>query len=322
MKKLNIWIAVMVSVIFLPVLAQAAITDRIVAVVNDEIITMYELNDAFAPVQKKIDATYKGQDKAGLVNDTKAALLNRMIDGSLIEQEAKKGGIVIKDDEINEAINNLLVSRKITKDELVKLLEKDGTTLEAYSKELKLQMGRMKLVRREINTKLAVSDEEIGEYYRKNRDVFEGKEAVRIKQILLPFPPKIDAQGKANLRAEAEAIVKQLKSGEQFEFLAAKYSKGPADTSGGDLGFIERGLILPEVEDAAFHLPLEEISPIIESSIGFHIIKVIDKKGAGVKSLESVRDEIKEKILEEKAEKRYEEWIQELRKKSHIEIRI
>lgn len=88
------------------------------------------------------------------------------------------------------------------------------------------------------------------------------------------------------------------------------------------LGFIERGLILPEVEDAAFRLPLEEISPIIESSIGFHIIKVTDKKGAGVKSLESVRDEIKEKILEEKGEKRYEGWIQELRKKSHIEIRI
>ncbi|MBN1665187.1 MAG: peptidylprolyl isomerase [Deltaproteobacteria bacterium] len=322
MKKLSIWIAVTVLVAVMVSLVQAAQTDGIAAVVNNEIITLYELNEAFAPIQKKIDANYKGDNKAKLVSDTKEALLNRMIEGSLIEQETKKSGIVIKDEEVAEAINNILANRQITKDELAKLLEKDGMTLEAYTKDMKMQIGRMKLVRREINAKVSVADDEIGAYYSAHRDLFEGKEAVRIWQILLSFPTGAGAQGKADLKAEAEAVVKQLKSGERFEVLASKYAGGSAAAAGGDLGFIERGLILPEVEEVAFQLPLEEISPVIESSVGFHIIKITDKRGAGVKSMESVRHEIREKILEEKAEKRYGGWIQELRKKSHIEIRI
>jgi peptidyl-prolyl cis-trans isomerase SurA len=321
-KKLNIGMAVLVSCISLQIFAHAAVTDRIAAVVNDEIITLYEFNEAFLPIQKKIDSTYKGRDKEKIVADTKGAFLNRMVENSLIEQEAKKSGIVIKDEEVADTIKNILANRKISKEELAKILEKDGITFEAYSKELKTQLGRMRLVRREINAKVSVGDEEIGEYYRKHRDFFEGKESVRIKQILLQFPAKTDAQIKARLKADAEMLLKQLKSGESFDLLAVKYSNGPAAGSGGDIGFIERGLTLPAVENVAFSLGLEEISDVIESPIGFHIIKVIDKKGAGVKSIESVRDEIKEKILEEKAEKRYEEWIQELKKRSHIEIRI
>jgi len=322
-KKRNFWMILMVLMMtILPNWAHASSRQGIAAVVNDDIITIFDLNEAFAPVQKRIDATYQGQNKEKLVADTKMTLLSRLIDGLLIEQEAKKSGIVTKDEEVNDTIKNILVGRNITKNEFVKLLEKDGTTLDAYTKDLKTQLARMKLVRREINAKVSVSDQEIGEYYRKHRDVFEGKEAVRIKQILLAFPPNAAVQTKADLKAEAQSIVKELRSGESFEGVGARHAKNSSAVSGGDLGFIERGLVLPEVENVAFLLPLEEISDIIESSIGFHIIKVTDKKGAGVKSLESVRDEIKDKILEEKAEKRYESWIQELRKKSHIEIRI
>lgn len=322
MKKRKIWTAVMVLMLILSASAQAAIREGIAAVVNDEIITGYELNEAFAPIHRRIEATYKGQNKEKLVADTRLTLLNRMIDGMLIEQEAKKSGIVIKDEEVNGAIDNLLISRNMTKSDLVKALEKEGTTLDAYAKDLKTQRVRMRLVRREINAKVTVADEEIGDYYRMHRDFFEGKEAVRMKQILLTFPPNADAQMKAGLVAEAQKIAGRLKRGEPFEQIIAEYAKGPVAVSGGDLGFIERGIILPGVEDVAFRMPLAEISDIIESEIGLHIISVTDKKGAGVQSMESVRNEIKEKILEEKAEKRYEGWIQELRKKSHVEIRI
>ena len=101
---------------------------------------------------------------------------------------------------------------------------------------------------------------------------------------------------KEKLRADAEAIHKRLLNGEPFDLLSAKYSQGPAAAAGGDIGYIERGMILPEVEDVAFSLPLNQISGVIESPIGFHIIQVIDRRGAGLKAIESVREEIREKI--------------------------
>lgn len=322
LKKRKALIVLMAVSMLLTLSAQAAQKETIVAVVNDEVITSHELEEAFAPVLARIEAGYKGSNKEKVVSDTKKALLKRLIDGILIEQEAKKTGIVIKDEEVAETINNMLTTRKMTKDDLLKALEKDGVTLDAYTKDMKTQMVRMRLVRREINSRVMVTDDEIGAFYREHRDLYEGKEAVRIKQILLSFPPNCDAACKARLKASAEDIVAKIKSGESFETLAAQSSQGPAAATGGDLGFIERGVILPEVEEAAFRLAIDQVSPVIESPVGCHIVKVTDKRGAGAKSMESLRAEIREKILEEKAEKRYEGWILELRAKSHVEIRI
>jgi parvulin-like peptidyl-prolyl isomerase len=166
-----------------------------------------------------------------------------------------------------------------------------------------------------------ISDQEIGEYYNRHRDEYEGKEAVRIKQILLLIPKNADEETKAGIRNEAQQILKRAASGEPFDLLAMKYSQGPEAQQGGDIGFIEKGVIIPEVEKAAFSLPLEQISSVIESSLGFHIIKVIDKRGAGLKKIESVREEIKTKLEDEKLEKKYDEWISAVRKKSFIEKR-
>ncbi|MBN1383087.1 MAG: peptidylprolyl isomerase [Deltaproteobacteria bacterium] len=322
MKQHGIWTALLVWVMVWPSFSQAAMKDGIAAVVNEEIITIYELNRAFAPIRMKIDASYQGQKREDVVTQSKKAVLNRMINDMLIEQEAEKMGIVIREDEVNATIDDILRRQNITKNDLLKMLEKENLTLDDYKKDLKTQLARMRLLRREVNAKIAVSNEEIGEYYSKNREYFEGREAVRIKQVLLSFPRHIDEQGKAALQAEAQKIVNQLKSGESFEQLIANYSKDSFSLSGGDLGFVERGVILPDVEKVAFSLSLEEISDVIESPVGFHVIKVTDKKGAGAKSIELVRSEIQEKILSEKAEKRFEGFIEELRKKSHVEIRI
>jgi parvulin-like peptidyl-prolyl isomerase len=145
---------------------------------------------------------------------------------------------------------------------------------------------------------------------------------VRIKQILLLFPDKADGETKAKLRADTAMLLKRLRNGEPFEQIAAAYSQGPASSSGGDMGFIEKGSMLPEVEDAAFKLGINEVSDVVESPVGLHIIKLVDRRGAGIKPLEAVREEIQAGIENEKLGKKYEEWMEELRKKSHIEIKL
>ena len=317
-------VLILLGVILLCAPVRAEVVDKIIAVVNDEIITLYEFNTAFEPYRKNIENTYKGTDKEAVIKQTKEAFLQRLIDNILIEQEAKKSGagIIVKDEEVMEVLQDILAKQKLSMQDFLKNLAKEGNSLESVKKEIRGQMMRMRLLRREVKSKILVSDEEIGEYYNKNRQEYEGKETVRIKQILLLMPPNADKTIKAKMKNEALQLHKRIMDGESFDLLAVKYSQGPAAAQGGDVGFIERGTIIPEVEAAAFRLPVGQVSDVIESSVGFHIIQVVDKKGAGLKPIAAVREEIKTKIEDEKLDKKFDEWIASVRAKSHIEIKL
>jgi peptidyl-prolyl cis-trans isomerase SurA len=322
MMKIGKAVLAGMAAVFLSAAVQAAVADRIVAVVNDEVITLSELNNAFAPYQERFEASYQGPDREKARTETKLLLLNRMIESVLMEQESRKTRIAVRNEEVTDAINDIRNQRNLSQDEFLKALERDGITPDVFRTDIRNQLLRMKLIRRDIKSRVAVTNEEIGEYYRKHREDYEGKESVRIKQILLTLPKDGDPAARATLRTDAEAIHKRLMNGEPFEQLSAQYSQGPGAAAGGDVGYIERGIIHSEVEDVAFSLPLNQISGVIESSVGFHIIQVIDRRGEGLKAIESVREEIREKIDREKMDKKYAEWLEELRKKSHIEIKL
>jgi len=324
MKLCKRFVLIICSLMLLCVPVGAEVVDKIVAVVNDEIITLTEFNTAFEPYLKNIEDNYKGKDKEAIINQAKESFLKRLVDNLLIEQEAKKAGmgIVIKDEEVMDVIRDMMAKKKSNMEDFKKNLAREGTSLESLKKDIRSQMMRIRLLRREIKSKVIVSDEEIGEYYNKNRQDYEGKEAVRLRQIFLAIPAKADKKTKAKIKEEAQQLRKRVLAGEPFELLAVKYSQGPGAAQGGDIGFIEKGTIIAAVESVAFNLPMEQVSEVIESGIGFHIIKVVDKKGAGLKPIAAVREEIKTKIEDEKLEKKYEEWITSIRKKSFIEIKM
>jgi parvulin-like peptidyl-prolyl isomerase len=317
-------VLILLGVILLCAPVRAEVVDKIIAVVNDEIITLYEFNTAFEPYRKNIENTYKGDDKEAVIKQTREAFLQRLIDNMLIEQEAKKSGagIIVKDEEIMEVLQDMSNKQKMSMQDFLKSLAKEGNSIESVKKEIRGQMMRARLLRREVKSKILVSDEEIGEYYNKNRQDYEGKETVRIKQLLLLLPPNANKTVIATVQNEALQLHKRVMDGESFDSLVVKYSQGPAAAQGGDVGFIEKGTIIPEVEAAAFSLPLDQVSELIESSLGFHIIKVVDKKGAGLKPIAMVREEIKTKIEDEKLDKKFDEWISSVRAKSHLEVRL
>ena len=301
---------------------RAEVVDRIVAVVNDEVITLHELNTAFEPYEKNIENTYKGKDKASVIQQTRESFFQRLIDNMLIEQEAKKAGITVKDEDVMNVIQGMLTKQKSSMDEFLKNLAREGSSLETVKKEIRSQIIRMKLLKKEVRDRIMITDAEIGEYYNKHRQEYEGKESVRIKQLLLLLPTSASQDEKMKLKQQALRLRERIIKGESFDALTAQYSQGPAAVQGGDVGFVEKGTIIPEVETVAFSLPAEQVSDVIESSMGFHIIKVIDKKGAGLKPIAVVREEIQDRIENEKLEKKYEEWISSVREKAHIETRL
>jgi peptidyl-prolyl cis-trans isomerase SurA len=310
-KKCKSWWLLAVILAVSPVQAQSV--DRIVAVVNQEIIILSEFNAAFEPYLKRIEDTYKGAERDTALAESRKAFLNRLIDARLIEQEAKKTGISVKDEEVMAAVKDMADRRNVTLDNLAKELTKEGLSLEAYQKDIRDQMVRMRLLRREIKSRLMVTDQEIGAYYLLHRSEYEGREAVRIQQILLAVPRGAGGDVREKMKKAANEIIGRLKNGEPFELLAG---------GGGDLGFIERGMVFPELEKAAFALNKGEVSGIIESPAGFHIIRALDKRGGGLKPIEEVREEIQGQIEEQKMMKKFDEWLAALRKKSLIEIKL
>ena len=325
MKAYKTGFAVILAVLLISAPAAAGVADRIVAVVNGEVITLSELHRAFAPYAAHIEANYKGPDKEAFLKQNQAAFLQRMIDQILIEQEAKKPGVgiaAVKDEEVMGMVKDMLAKNRLTMQDYLKKLAEEGKTLESAKQEIRGQMLRMRLLRREVQSRILVKDEEIGEYYDKHREDYEGREAVHIRQIFLPVPEGADSGARDRVRAEANQLRERILKGERFEVMAARYSRGPAAAEGGDIGFVERGVMMPEVEKAAFSLPVGEVSEVLETEAGFLLLVVVDKKGAGLKPLPVVRDEIKAKIEDEKVNKKYDEWMAELRKKSFIDIRL
>jgi peptidyl-prolyl cis-trans isomerase SurA len=324
MKLCKRLVLILCSIMLLCVSVNAAVVDKIVAVVNNDIISLTEFNKAFEPYLKNINDNYRGKDKEAVINQAQEAILKRLIDNLLIEQEAKKAGKinVVKDADIMDVIDDMIAKKKSNMEDFKKNLAREGTSFESLKKDIRNQIMRMRLLRWEIKSKVVVSDEEIGEYYDKNRQDYEGKEAVRLRQIFLAIPAKADKATKAKIKAVAGQLRKRAIAGEPFELLAVKYSQGPGAAQGGDIGFVEKGTIITAVDSVAFNLPMGQVSQVIESGIGCHIIKVVDKKGAGLKPIAAVREEIKKKIEDEKLDKKYEEWITSIRKRSFIEIKM
>jgi len=322
MSKVRTTILAVAAVLLIGAIAEAQIADRIVAVVNDDIITFSEMNRAFEPYRERFIADYRGEDQKKALDEAKRAFLNRMIDNLLVEQEAKKKGITVHEDEIDEAIKEVRQQNKLSEEEFVAALAREGITPAEYRSNSRGHLMRLKLIGHQIRAKLVVTEEEIGEYYAKHREEYEGKESVRIRQILLTLPADATPEVRQQMRAEAETIHKELLAGRPFEELCTKFMQQPAAQDACDIGFIEKGTILPEVESVAFSLPTGEFSSVIESPVGFHIIQTTDRRGAGIKEIKLVRSEIKAKLENEKLQKKLEEWLVELRKKSNVEIRL
>ncbi len=299
---------------------EAQVADRILVVVNGDIITLGEFNASFEPLRLRIEGSKEGMQNRALLEQARSDFLERMISELLIEQEARKSGIAVREEEVMGAIRDMVRKRNSSLAELAADLAKEGTSFEDYKKGIKGQLTRMKLLRREVKAKVIVTPGEIGEYYRRHLDLYEGQEAVRLKQILIPVPRGADASFIEQSRKLAEEIRERLSAGEAFEKVFPLYARR-GNITGGDLGYLERGVMHGEVEEVAFSLGLNELSQVIESPAGFHILSVIDRRGAGTKTLEEMREEIRVRIEEEKMEKRFEEWLGGLRRKSYVEIR-
>jgi peptidyl-prolyl cis-trans isomerase SurA len=292
--------------------------DRIVAVVNNEVITLSDLNKVttlmFAGVDKK--QAFTDEQRAEI--EQKA--LEQLIEKKLIEQKAKESSIKVDDKEVSRAVEDVLKKNNISLEQLKEILKKDGTSIEEYRKMLRSEILQSKVIGREVRSKITITDKDIQEYYEKNvKHQEKPGEKVRIQQIFFATPPDTTPKQVEKLTSQLEEIRAKIMAGDDFGQMAAKHSQDPSAKEGGDLGVFGRGELLPVIENVAFSLQAGEVSQVTRTPAGLHLIKVIDKKGtAGEKGAQSSRDEIEENLYRREVDVLFLKWMEELKKKAYI----
>ncbi len=264
----------------LPVIGLAKEKDKILAQVGPYQLTEAQLNAQVAEMPAQIQVLLAHQP------ELKKELVNRWIEISLLSLEAEKEGL-------NE-------------DPLVK----------ARIQQARSAILAQELIRRQIIGKTEINDAEARKYYQENKAQFSQPERIKARHILIAVEDPASADSKKAAREKAEKILARVRAGEDFAELAKKYSDDPGSREkGGDLGFFSRGQMIEPFEKAAFSLKVGEISGLVESPFGYHIIKLEERQPAQTTPYEKVKEQVREKALEAKRESVLEAYLQQLRKK-------
>ena len=296
--------------------ARAEVLERILAVVNDEVITEQDLQVVMAPVAAQFRTQYTGQELEERLHEARREFLGRVIEEKLILSEAKKMQVIVKDSEVDDMVaeaRNKFQSREA----FLQALSEQGLSEKKLWERFRDQIMTSKLVSYDVKSKVAVSPGEISEFYRTNQDEFQQGERVRLQQILV----RVSNRKPEEAKALAESLVKQISEGAAFEELAKTHSEGTEAKEGGEMGWMERGQLLGEIDEKVFALPVGGVTNPIETSLGYHIFKVLEKQPASLKALSDVRGEIQDRLFKQKLKKRLDSYVDDLKKNAYISIR-
>jgi len=290
-------------------LASAAhLEDRILAVVNSDLIMMSDVKQELEPERQRIARQHRGDELAQRLRTAEYMALTKMIERRLQLQEAKARGVDVSDQEVKQALEQM-------KRQGEKLDEADPVT----RRNVRDQLTLLKVVDREVRSGVMVGDGEMKRYYQEHQDRFALPEEYTLSQILiLPRSPDDTADAKE----KARRVMAELKKGEKFEDLALQYSDGPNASRGGRLGFVRQGELLPAIERAIAPLVPGGISDIIETPEGFHIMRVEEKKPKQFRPFEEVKFEIQALVFQQKSEDVFQSWLVDLKNKAYIEIKF
>jgi len=247
--------------------------------------------------------------------------LDDLVTLTVLSQEAKARNITISEAEIDSNLADVRKGFQGNDQQFQQALAARGMTSEQMRTDAGVQMRVNKMVQTEVSTVPGASEAEAREFYDKNPDRFKPEE-VRASHIL--FAVKEDAkEGEvAQARARAEGVLKQAKTGTDFGALARKYSDDSSKSQGGDLGFFPHGKLPPEFEQVAFSLKPGQMSDVVATQFGFHIIKVADRRVAPIMPFEQVSPQIREMLFTQRKEQKAQSFIESVKKKAKIEVLI
>jgi len=288
-----------------------------VAVVNGSVITHEELDREMNLVRQRFANMGRPVGEAQLLA-IRGQVLETLISRELLYQEGQKKGIKIKKEKLEEEYEGLK-NRFPSEEEFKSRL----STMKISEAEVKTQIERGLLIQELIDTqiveKVVIPEKEVKGYYDSHPDSFKQPEQVRASHILMKVDPQVDAAKKAAARKKLEELRQRLLKGEDFVTLAREFSEGPSSVKGGDLGYFGRGQMVKPFEDAAFALDIGELSDVVETRFGYHLIKVTEKKPETIIAYADIKERLQQYLKDEKVQQEVSAYVEDLKTKAKVE---
>ncbi|HPJ66953.1 MAG TPA: SurA N-terminal domain-containing protein [Desulfobacteraceae bacterium] len=319
LKLSIVFIIITIACLLCELSAFAEICNRIVAIVNDDMVTLYELNSKISEITG-IDPSELQHRNERMYIETRQKALDLLIDQKLTEKKIRELGIKADKEQVDAAIEKIKRENLMTNEDLIDNLKKQGLTYESLKENIKNDIERMQLINLEVKSKIIIKEEDIKQYYTENKKDFESEEMVHLAAIILKRENPSDQNETDALYNKLIEILLKIRNGEDFGKLAMEFTEGAGNEEGGDLGFFKTAQLDPQLIKILEKMENEDVTdPIIWPS-AIQIIKLLDRKKKEVKPIEEVREKIYDILYREEVNKRYSAWIEELRENSFTKI--
>ena len=311
-------LSLMLSLSLFPLMAHAKVFDEIAAKINTEIVTLSLVKERAGLLLQKYARSSVDIPEEELLKEA----LNMIIDERLMLQEAKKLGFIVDEDSIDAAMKNIAQKNGLQEVQLEQMLEQEGKSLSSYRNHIRDQILVSKITRFEISNRVKVSDNEVNRYYRDHQKEFWEDGRVRARHILFIAERSTSETNRKAKLQQAKKVLNEIRKGKDFAELAMEYSEDVSASDGGDVGFVVRGKMVREFEEAVFDLKPGQISDIVETEYGYHIIKVEEVVSGNTLTLKDAKERVTKVLTMEKQKQGYEDWMRELKKAAFIEVSL
>lgn len=325
MRTRNVFLLVFLLVLIAKV-THANVVDRSVAIVNEDTITLSEVNELGKPFFQKITEETPPEHLAEALKQGRKNVIDKLIDKKLVLQEAKRLNLKVSDEEVENAIKRIVTNNKTTIEQFKRELGAAGLNEKQYREDLRDQVLSSKLINHEVRSKIVITDEQVLDYYDTHFTEIAGGSDYYILQFGAVWN-KVDRNGKIpsqnEAREKAEFVHARAKKGEDFKSLVKQYSDLPSASDGGDLGTFQLDEMAGYMRNAVGSLKPGTTSEVVENDGVYHVFKLLSSqpgKRVAKASYETVKDEIREKLYQQHSEQFFSDWIRGIREKAYIKI--
>jgi len=308
----NISLLVIGSLFLMPwAHADNSSSDAIIAIVNDDVITLKDLRQYISSVAGQLKIENKSpQEVQQIMGEYEQKGLDKLIEDKLILAAANTQGIELRDDIVDKRLKEIK-DRYASEDDFIKALNAQGVTVSDLQQKLSDQLKTKYEIDMEVRDKISVNPEDVTDYYNKHMDEFNRKSKVNLQSVFISF----DKHSKQEAQTLADEARSHLLSGEDFNNVFKKYSEASS------VGEVEQGQMVDAVENVVFNLKVDEVSDPVAVENGVYVFKAIGVSPSRQQTLAEVKDQVYNKLLDDQFQVKFKEWVDGLRQKAYVEIK-
>ena len=306
--------ATLAAALAVPPLRAAHVVERIIARVNNEIITQRQYERERAKLRDELSQQYAGPELEAKINDESKNLLRNLIDESLLVQKAKDEDVNVETDLIKRLDQMRKEDNLATIEDLQKEAETQGVNWEDFKDRIRRQLLMQEVISRDVGSRLVITREEMRKYYNDHKNDFQSPGMVHLAEILV----STEKYKPEEAEKRAKAALAELKGGARFSEVVKKYSDGPGAEQSGDIGFMKTGTMAPAIAAAISKLEVNDYTDPILTKSGYTILRLLERFSPGIPPFEEVESRVNEALYGQRMEPKMREYLVQLRKDSYI----